>query len=90
MKHPSTEQFSYLNTVKTKGHMILLCNRLIRNDMDVNGHERLFNITARHKVKEQHLYTYIVVLHYTVTVLSSTMSETHTITMSCLVVVFGA
>jgi hypothetical protein len=26
-------------------------HKLVRNDMDVNEHERLFNITLRHKLK---------------------------------------
>ena len=47
---------------------------LVRKDMDVNEHKRLFNITLRHKfqVKEQ---WFIAPLHFTVTVGSSTMSK---------------
>jgi hypothetical protein len=33
---------------------------LVKNDIDVNGHERLFNITLRHKFKKRHR----AVLHF--------------------------
>jgi len=46
--------------------------------MDVNEHERLFNITLGHKFKERN-NAIITVLHFTVTVVSSTMSKTHTL-----------
>jgi hypothetical protein len=46
--------------------------------MDVNEHERLSNITLRHKLKQRNS-AFIAVLHFTVTVCSSTMSITHTI-----------
>jgi len=45
--------------------------------MDVNGHERLLNITLRHKCKEMNI-AFITVLYFTVTVESSTMSNTDT------------
>jgi len=46
--------------------------------MDVNEHERLYNITFRQK-KLYRNSTFIAVLHFTVTVGSSTtMSKTHT------------
>ena len=40
--------------------------------MDVNEHERLFNITLRHKFKKGNS-SCIVVLQFTVTVVSSTL-----------------
>jgi hypothetical protein len=33
-------------------------NQLLKKDMDVNEHERLSNITLRHKVKEQCFYCF--------------------------------
>jgi len=43
----------YMHQMEGKGrnYIISLCNVLIRNDMDVNEHERLSNITLRYKVK---------------------------------------
>jgi hypothetical protein len=40
--------------------------------MDVNEHERLFNIALRHKFKKRNS-SCIVVLQFTVTVVSSTL-----------------
>ena len=51
---------------------------LIRKDMDVNEHERLSKITLRHKLKLKNS-TFIAVLHFIVTVGSSTMSIIHTL-----------
>ena len=44
--------------------------------MDVNEHERLSNITLRHTLKLRN-NAVIVVLHFTVTVKSSTTTITH-------------
>jgi len=46
--------------------------------MDVNEHERLTNITLRHKLKYRNS-TFIAALHFTVTVGSSTMNITNTL-----------
>ena len=46
--------------------------------MDVNEHERLSKITLRQKLKKRNM-TFIAVLHFTVTVESSTMRLTHTL-----------
>jgi len=51
---------------------------LVRKDMDVNGHERLFNIRLEHKFKKTSI-AFIAVLHFTITVGSSTMGKTHTL-----------
>ena len=53
---------------------------IVRKDMDVNEHERLSNITCRHKLKlKKRNSTLIAVLHFSVTVVSSIMSKTHTL-----------
>jgi len=44
--------------------------------MDVNEHARLSKIILRHKLKERNS-TFIAVLHFTVTVVSSIMRTTH-------------
>ena len=44
--------------------------------MDVNGHERLFNITPRHKYKKMNI-AFTAVLLSIVTVGHSTMRKTH-------------
>jgi hypothetical protein len=48
---------------------------LVRKDMDVNEHERLYNFTLRHKLKSDN--TFITVLHFTVTVRSSKIKIAH-------------
>jgi hypothetical protein len=53
-------------------------NLLIRKDMDVNEHERLSNCTHMTQTKERNR-DFIAVLHFTVTVGSSTMRITHTL-----------
>jgi hypothetical protein len=53
-------------------------NHLVRKDMDVNGHERLFNIRLGHKFKKTSI-AFIDVLHFTITVGSSTMGKIHTL-----------
>ena len=50
----------------------------IRKDMDVSDHERLYNITLSHKLKEWNS-TFIAVLHFTVTVWSSAIRITATL-----------
>ena len=52
---------------------------IVRKDMNVNEHERLFNIKLRHKFKQRNRTFIITVLHFTVTTGSSTMSKTHTL-----------
>ena len=51
---------------------------VVRKDIDVNEHERLSNITLRHTLKKRN-NVFIAVLHFTVIVVSSTMSITHTL-----------
>jgi len=51
---------------------------LVREDIDVHEYERLSNITLIHKLKERNS-TFIAVLHFTVTIWSSTLSTTHTV-----------
>ena len=46
--------------------------------MDVNGHERLFNITLRQKYKKMNI-AFTAVLLSIVTVGPSTMRKTHTL-----------
>ena len=50
----------------------------IRKDMD--DHERLYNITLSHKLKEWNS-TFIAVLHFTVTVGSSAIRITESVTL---------
>ena len=51
-------------------------NQLVKNDMNVNEHEGLFNITLRHKLKSRNS-TFIVLPHSTFRVESSTMRIDH-------------
>lgn len=51
---------------------------LVHTNVDVNGHERLFNNTLRHKCKEMNI-AFVAVLYFKVTVESSTMSITDTV-----------
>ena len=55
------------------------CHILVRKDMDVNQHGRLSNITLiRHKLKQRN-GAFIVAIHFTVTIESSTISIYHTL-----------
>ena len=45
--------------------------------MDVNEHDTVSNVTLRHKLKYKNS-AFTVILHFTVTVESSTLSTTHT------------
>ena len=48
---------------------------LVRKDMDVNEHERLYNFTLRHKLTSNS--TFITVLYFTVAVGSSKINIAH-------------
>ena len=43
---------------------------LVRNDMDVNKYERLFNITLRHQIMSRNSIC-IAILHFTVTIMGT-------------------
>ena len=63
-------------------NVVILCNtlllHLLKKDMDVNEHNRLSNIMLRHKLKNRN-GDCIAILHFTITVSSSTLNITHTL-----------
>ena len=71
--------FSQINGVYDRNQNIWIMkefisvSQLVRNDMDVNEHERLSNVTLRHKLKKRDS-TFIAILHFTVTLGSSTIA----------------
>jgi len=67
---------SFFCTFWTFYYCLIYKLHFVRKDMNVNGHERLFYITLRHKLKSRNS-AFIAVLHFGVTVGSSTVSITH-------------
>ena len=51
---------------------------VVRKNMNVTEHERLYNIRLRHRLKKRSS-DFVDVLHFTVTIRSSIMSITHTL-----------